>query len=158
LKNFAISAFGSHDKLVLVIGILVVLAIFAAGIGILATRRLAYGMTGLALFAFVGLLAAETRPSASLGDVLPTLAGAVAAALALVGGVGGKLLAERGNVAAARKSLRIPVPRSAAPPLPAGVDLKIPGLSPFITPNSSFYRVDTALVLPQIPPASWQLR
>src|SRR5947208_4898199 len=30
LKNFAISAFGSHDKLVLVIGILVVLAIFAA--------------------------------------------------------------------------------------------------------------------------------
>src|SRR2546430_7015849 len=74
LKNFAISAFGSHDKLVLVIGILVVLAIFAAGVGILATRRLAYGMTGLALFAFVGLIAAETRPSASLGDVLPTLA------------------------------------------------------------------------------------
>src|SRR5262249_61195607 len=36
--------------------------------------------------------------------------------------------------------------------------LKIPGLSPFITPNSRFYRVDTAIVLPEIPPASWRLR
>ncbi len=33
VKNFAISAFGSHDKIVLVGGILVVLAIFAAVIG-----------------------------------------------------------------------------------------------------------------------------
>ena len=40
----------------------------------------------------------------------------------------------------------------------AGVDLGIPGLSSFITPNSSFYRVDTAIVLPQIPPSSWHLR
>jgi DMSO/TMAO reductase YedYZ molybdopterin-dependent catalytic subunit len=31
-------------------------------------------------------------------------------------------------------------------------------LSSFITPNASFYRVDTAIVLPEIPPASWQLR
>ena len=47
LKNFAIRAFGSHDKLVLVSGILVVLALFAAGLGILAMRRLRYGLAGL---------------------------------------------------------------------------------------------------------------
>ena len=46
VKNFAISAFGSNDKLVLVIGILVVLAVFAAAIGVAAIRRLAYGCTG----------------------------------------------------------------------------------------------------------------
>ena len=40
----------------------------------------------------------------------------------------------------------------------AGADLRIPGLGPFLTPNASFYRVDTAIVLPQIPPKSWQLR
>ena len=40
LKNFAISEFGSHDKLVLVSGILVVLALFAAVLGSLAMRRL----------------------------------------------------------------------------------------------------------------------
>ena len=39
LKNFAINEFGSDDKLVLVSGILVVLGIFAAVIGVAATRR-----------------------------------------------------------------------------------------------------------------------
>jgi DMSO/TMAO reductase YedYZ molybdopterin-dependent catalytic subunit len=38
------------------------------------------------------------------------------------------------------------------------VDLRIPGLSTFISPNATFYRVDTAIVLPQIPPKSWHLR
>src|SRR5215467_13668170 len=42
LKNFAISEFGSNDKLVLVSGIVVVLVIYAAIIGALAVRRLAY--------------------------------------------------------------------------------------------------------------------
>jgi DMSO/TMAO reductase YedYZ molybdopterin-dependent catalytic subunit len=45
-----------------------------------------------------------------------------------------------------------------APPLPAGSNLNIPGLSSFITPDSSFYRVDTALLVPQVDPATWQLR
>ena len=83
VKDFAISAFGSHDKVVLVGGILVVLAIFAAVVGVLAMRRLAYGMTGLAIFALVGLIAALTRPGASAGDALPTLVGGAAAVLAL---------------------------------------------------------------------------
>ncbi len=46
LKNFAIREFGSHDKLVLVSGILVVLALFAAVLGSLAMRRLGYGLIG----------------------------------------------------------------------------------------------------------------
>jgi DMSO/TMAO reductase YedYZ molybdopterin-dependent catalytic subunit len=84
--------------------------------------------------------------------------GAVVAGTALVSGIGGRLLAERGNVAAARRTLRIPAPVKSPSPLPAGADLKIPGLSPFITSNGSFYRVDTAIVLPEIPPSSWSLR
>ncbi len=81
-----------------------------------------------------------------------------AAGTAAAAGLGGRLLAERFSVTAARASLRLP--RAAAPalPLPAGADLHIPGLAPFITPNGAFYRVDTAIVLPQVAPASWQLR
>ncbi|HEV2937229.1 MAG TPA: hypothetical protein VGY96_29265, partial [Streptosporangiaceae bacterium] len=41
LKDFAISTFGADDKNALLIGILVVLAAFAAVIGMLAVRRLA---------------------------------------------------------------------------------------------------------------------
>jgi DMSO/TMAO reductase YedYZ molybdopterin-dependent catalytic subunit len=72
--------------------------------------------------------------------------------------LGGRLLAERSSVALAQAALRIPRPAHSAAPLPAGSDLRIPGLSSFITPNGSFYRVDTAIVLPEIPPANWQLR
>ncbi len=249
VKDFAISAFGSHDKTVLVGGILVILAALAAAIGMAAVRRLSYGMAGLGLFVLIGVVAAVTRPDSSAGDALPTILGGIAAAIALrrlvaavprpapppavrpaaapgarpdghpgsasragcpgsadragspgradspggppggpgprarpappppaqprrsflttsavvtgtalVAGAGGRLLGERGSVATARRSLRIPAAATPAPPVPVGADLKIPGLSPFITPNSQFYRVDTAIVLPEIPPTSWRLR
>jgi DMSO/TMAO reductase YedYZ molybdopterin-dependent catalytic subunit len=241
LKNFAISAFGANDKLVLLCGVLVVLALFAALIGVEAMRRLDFGLAGLVIFAVIGILAAITRPHASAAAVLPTLIGAAAGAGALVlllraaqpagapspgaqrstaarrsdgrradgrpsgaqppdarpafqpapgpavragqpaalagperrrfivisaaaagtaavTGFGGRLLSERTDVTQSQKSLRIPPPAVPAPPLAAGADLKIPGLSPFITPNGTFYRVDTAIVLPEVAPASWQLR
>ena len=61
-------------------------------------------------------------------------------------------------MASAQKSLRIPRPSVTTQALPPGVDLHIPGLAPFVTSDASFYRVDTALVLPQVNPSSWQLR
>ena len=266
VKDFAISAFGTADKTVLLGGILVVLALYAALVGILAVRRLAFGMWGLALFAFIGLVAALTRPDSTAEYIVPTLAGAAAGAFALTrlaraagqlsaprsrtrrprrrperfpgagrpgrparaggpdpagpahappavasnpgtadprpesgaspsgysftylpnpddpgppggaarrrflvssgiaavaavaGTVAGRELATRRDVTLARAALRFPRPAVAAPPLPAGSDLHIPGLSSFITPNDSFYRVDTALLLPQVDPATWQLR
>lgn len=44
------------------------------------------------------------------------------------------------------------------PPLPDGVDFGIDGLAPFQTPDEDFYRIDTALSVPQIDPATWSLR
>jgi DMSO/TMAO reductase YedYZ molybdopterin-dependent catalytic subunit len=79
-------------------------------------------------------------------------------AAAAAGTIAGRELITRRDVSQARAALRFPRPAVAAPPLPAGSDLKIPGLTSFITPNGSFYRVDTALFLPQVDPATWQLR
>jgi DMSO/TMAO reductase YedYZ molybdopterin-dependent catalytic subunit len=243
VKDFAISAFGTADKTVLLGGILVVLALYAAVVGIVAVRRLAFGMWGLGLFAFIGLWAALTRPGSTVDYLWPTLAGAaagaftlarladaarrlsapparprpqpgtgagrpapetltppdlpaspaasepgtgssftflpnpddqgpprgparrrflvgsgIAAAAAVAGTVAGRELATRRSVTLARGALRFPRPAVAAPPLPAGSDLHIPGLSSFITPNNTFYRVDTALLLPQVDPSTWQLR
>ena len=45
VKEFAIAHFGTHDKAALVAGILMLLAAFAALIGVLAVRRLAYGLS-----------------------------------------------------------------------------------------------------------------
>jgi DMSO/TMAO reductase YedYZ molybdopterin-dependent catalytic subunit len=83
--------------------------------------------------------------------------GAVAAGSLIAYG-GGSWLASSRDVGSAARALRLPRPASPAPPLPPGTDLNIPGLSSFITPNSSFYRVDTALVLPEVLPSQWQLR
>jgi len=84
--------------------------------------------------------------------------GSVAVAVAGASGLVGRVLAERSSVSQARATLKLPPPIQRAPALPAGVDLDIPGLASFVTPNNSFYRVDTALVLPQVAPSSWQLR
>jgi DMSO/TMAO reductase YedYZ molybdopterin-dependent catalytic subunit len=202
LKNFAIREFGENDKHVLVAGILVVLAAGAAVFGVLALRRLWYGLTGLAAFLAIGLVAAVSRPAFTGVDVLPTLAAAAAGAAALVlqvrnlaaappavrqhaavaqptdrltrrrflvlggtaagvaaaGGLAGRVLGERLDVATARSALRLPAATDPLPPLPPGVDLHIPGLAPFVTPNGRFYRVDTALILPQVDPRHWRLR
>jgi DMSO/TMAO reductase YedYZ molybdopterin-dependent catalytic subunit len=232
VKDFAISAFGTNDKNVLLGGILVVLAIFAGLIGSLAVRRLAVGLWGLGVFACLGLVAALTRPDANPEWVVPTLAGAAAGAFAMVrltraaaalhaapaappavdvplvppdlpsaskehaepptstfsilpdpdavpqrpgrrrfivasglavattavGTVAGRQLAERYNVAKARAAIRFPAPAVPGPPLPPGTDLRIHGLTSFITQNGDFYRVDTALLLPEVDPAGWRLR
>ena len=85
VKNFAIREFGTHDKLVLQIGVLVVLALFAAVIGVLARRHgWPTAWSASRIFGAVGLAAAGTRPTATAVDLLPSLIGAAAAAFALV--------------------------------------------------------------------------
>lgn len=60
--------------------------------------------------------------------------------------------------AAARAAFHLPKPAVAAPPVPPGASFDVPGLSPVITPNGDFYRIDTALQIPGIDPAAWKLR
>ena len=84
VKDFVIGHVGSHDKQVLVAGILVVLAAFAAAVGVLALRWFGYGLVGLAVFGVLGAAAAITRPNAGGLDIVPTLAGVTVAAVALL--------------------------------------------------------------------------
>lgn len=77
---------------------------------------------------------------------------------ATVAGLGGRWLAGRRGVSAARAAVRLPAPVSAAPPVPAGADLSLTQLAPYVTPNFGFYRIDTALVVPQVDPETWRLR
>jgi DMSO/TMAO reductase YedYZ molybdopterin-dependent catalytic subunit len=59
---------------------------------------------------------------------------------------------------AARAKVRIPRPTESARPVPSGVQVDVPGVSRFVTPNEKFYRVDTLLEVPRIDPAGWELR
>lgn len=62
------------------------------------------------------------------------------------------------RAAASRAAVRIPAPASRARTIPRGAEFHVPGLPPFTTPNSDFYRVDTALVVPSVNAATWGLR
>jgi DMSO/TMAO reductase YedYZ molybdopterin-dependent catalytic subunit len=87
---------------------------------------------------------------------LITAAGA--AALAVAGAGAGQALLSRFNVSTARSGITLPAPAVTGPRPPGGAQLDVPGISPFTTPSGSFYRVDTALSLPQVPPETWHLR
>ncbi|MDT0610862.1 sulfite oxidase [Streptomyces lancefieldiae] len=230
VKEFAVTVFYTYDKLALQAGIVLVLAAFAAFIGVLAMRRLPYGLAGVAMFGAIGVLASATRAGATWAYPLPSVAGALTAAGLLVllhrtlprpaaspaqavgdsegpgldvaaheatapgqganapspytrvpavdgtrsrrrflvlaaGSIGAAMVAVPGGrrlwaqrVAAARAAVVLPPPSSPAAPLPARVSAGVPGVAPFVTRNADFYRIDTALTVPQMEPKDWQLR
>ena len=85
------------------------------------------------------------------------LSGSVAVAAAVAGGAG-KWLKHRFDVADSRDNIVLPAAQSPAPPVPAGTMVDVPNMTPFTTPNKDFYRIDTALSVPQITAESWRLK
>ncbi|PXA68136.1 molybdopterin-dependent oxidoreductase [Cryobacterium arcticum] len=73
--------------------------------------------------------------------------------------IGGQLLAAGSRAADAARAL-FTLPAAAVPgtAIPAGASFDIDGLSPIITPNADFYRIDTALSVPRIDPSTWTLK
>jgi DMSO/TMAO reductase YedYZ molybdopterin-dependent catalytic subunit len=84
--------------------------------------------------------------------------GGLAVVAAATSGVVGQYLVRRADAGESRAAVRIPSPADAAPPPPAGADLGVSGLEPFITPNDRFYRIDTALFVPSVSADGWSLR
>ncbi|MEJ7770704.1 MAG: molybdopterin-dependent oxidoreductase [Geodermatophilaceae bacterium] len=265
LKDFAITTFGESDKIALVVGTLVLLAVFAMVLGLLAWTRLKLAAAGVLLFGLLGAAAAITRPTGTVLDTVPSILGALTGAIALVylinalgqrtspapapasasasraasraasagpgtadkpiasdrarraagdraadaeadakrqhadetlvaklrdrlagvdrstnslnrrgffvagglaagaavvAGGAGSLLQRRFAVSGARADITLPNPSSPAPALPAGADLSasVEGLTPLFTDNNDFYRVDTAITVPQVSPSEWSLR
>ena len=235
VEDWAISTFGTNDKLVLIVGIVVVCLVLGAVVGLLAESRPGVGVAAFALFGAAGYAAGLTEPLA--GSTL-TLVTAVAAVLSGVGVLLGlrSMLAPADAVreAASRRSFltasgaavalaagtaalgrlfagrtrsgligreQVTLPTAAAAPAPsstssaptvaaadavedtvagtAGTTLpvepeattpvstvpfptpaqmaSVPGVSPLVTPNEDFYRIDTALSIPRVDLDTWTL-
>lgn len=84
-------------------------------------------------------------------------AGGAAAVGVLAAVVGSAAQTGRRAVQAVRDAVRLPTPTVTAT-IPAGAELDVDGISPIVTPNTDFYRIDTALRVPEIDPAEWSLR
>ncbi|MFD8949831.1 molybdopterin-dependent oxidoreductase [Streptomyces xanthophaeus] len=84
VKDFAIRTFGENDKVVLQLGILAVLGLLGAVLGIVSLRYRRAGAAGVLVFGVIGAAAALSRPDTQgVADALPSAAGALAGAAVL---------------------------------------------------------------------------
>ena len=196
-KQFIVDLVGEADKLLLNLFIVAVALAVAAGLGVLARRRLGLARMGFVAFGLLALGAGLRDPLAAPVTTLIVAAAAVAIALvtlrwlldlatrraagpvaempawgrrrflvnsaAVIGvaagsGVLGRVLLDRGRLGAVPQVGTIPRPSTTAPPLPDGASLTVPGVSPIVTPNERFYRIDTALLVPRPNVDTWRLR
>ena len=84
--------------------------------------------------------------------------GTVVATAAALGGAG-RALDSRFNAGRSLTGLELPAAANPRPTIPedsafAGID----GISPFTTSNAKFYRIDTALTVPQVPSDTYRLK
>ena len=202
LKDWAIETFGTNDKVVLVLGALVVLLGIGVGVGVLAMRGArAAAVVLTCITGVIGAWAVLTRPEPTLVKLLPTIVGTAVSvgvllylaprpsnsstsadppqpivqpmgvdrrrfvggaigigSVAVIAGGVGRLLQQRFEVSSERSALSLPPVDAPATVLPADAQLPLDGLGPFVTPNADFYRIDTALVVPQVSKDSWRLK
>ncbi|WP_405374714.1 MULTISPECIES: molybdopterin-dependent oxidoreductase [unclassified Microbacterium] len=202
LKEFAITTFGEYDKIALLAGLGLAVAVASALAGVLQYLRPPLGVIAFAVAGVLSGAAIVTRAEATLLAYLPPILGTVASAIVLlllarrlrawktaaqgasvddtsgdgridrrrfftltviagasavvVGITARAVSAATSSADAIRRALKLPAPKSTVP-IPSGAELDVPGISPLITPNADFYRVDTALTVPTIDPDTWRL-
>ena len=82
-----------------------------------------------------------------------------AVALGAVTAVGGYALQAGARAAtAARAALKLPAPAVKAAAVSPGAELGVSGMPPVVVKNGDFYRIDTALQIPQLDPTQWELK
>ncbi|MFM1966629.1 MAG: hypothetical protein RL134_2354 [Actinomycetota bacterium] len=80
--------------------------------------------------------------------------------LVVVGGAAlasARWLTTRASAVASRVAAVLPPPSEPLAALPANVQAPVPGMTPFVTPNADFYRIDTAVIVPQVTAEEWTL-
>jgi DMSO/TMAO reductase YedYZ molybdopterin-dependent catalytic subunit len=99
--------------------------------------------------------AMPTDPSLARRSFLGLAAGLGAAAL--VTAAGSRLLLSRYVGGTDPASVALPAPARSLGSVPAGATLDVDGLTPLLTPNDRFFRIDTALAVPRVDVADWTL-
>jgi DMSO/TMAO reductase YedYZ molybdopterin-dependent catalytic subunit len=171
-----------------VVGVLGVIGMIAAAnrpdlgaLGVLPS--VAATVTGIAVFAWLHGLAARLSPEGASPDGASSdsarevterageeageevanrrrflvTTGSVAVLAGAATALGQRLSSSR-NAERSREAVGRIVPVEKAPPVPPDADFAGAGTPPFITPNRDFYRVDTALSVPQVSTDGWRLK
>ncbi|KJK52828.1 molybdopterin-binding protein [Lentzea aerocolonigenes] len=182
LKDFAVSTFGTNDKLVLLTGMVIVIAGIGVAAGLASRTSPTPGTVVAVVLGVVGIAAVLSRPDIGQLSVLAPLAslatGAyvfrylhkevqqdesrrgflITAGLAVAAGVTGQVLGSRTDVEGSRRAIGDLTPKTKAPEIPVNADFAKDGTPSFITSGEDFYRIDTALSVPRIRAEEWTLR
>ncbi len=119
-----------------------------------ALAEFAVGATGLdRLLRLSGSRSGQTAAPDWSRRTLLLRGGALAVASVAAGTVGRVLLARQRLPATGS----LPVPELPAA-LPTGADFGLDELTPIVVPNADFYRIDTALLVPNVDRDTWRLR
>ena len=108
--------------------------------------------------------ATSAVPQPSIAELVPNdrrrfLATAAAATTgAVLLGSLGRQARQRFSAAGDRARLRLPSARRPLAATPPEIVAPVEGISTFFTPNAGFYRIDTALTVPQVAVDGWRLR
>ncbi len=70
---------------------------------------------------------------------------------------GARWLQDRASAVVSRAAALLPAAAEPLPAVPAAAQAPVPGMTPFVTPNADFYRIDTALIVPQVDAEDWSL-
>ena len=195
-KQFVVDLFGTNDKLVFNLLIVVVAIAGSAVLGMIGRTRfglaaLGFAAAGLAAMAIsvlldplvepvwalvsaalsigaaiavlrwlLGLASAPAQAAAEMPDwsrrrFLGTAVGVTGVALA--GGLLGRWFGDQSRAEPPAGSVDIPEAVDPVPRLPGGAELDVTGVSPLVTSNEDFYRIDTALLTPSLDAATWSL-
>ncbi|MEZ5174823.1 MAG: molybdopterin-dependent oxidoreductase [Acidimicrobiia bacterium] len=196
LESFAISVFGTADKLVLGIGIFVVAIAIGAIVGRRSTDSPIPITLGFVIFGALGYIAqlseAGAAPVVSAASTLVAIGAGlgtffaiislsapvedpntdndatdigrrrlfigIAAAVVVSGvgiGIGRAVLRSRAE--AQRSALVLPTPVEIMADPTSAHDFDLPGVSPAVVSNTTFYRIDTALIVPTVDPNEWSM-
>jgi DMSO/TMAO reductase YedYZ molybdopterin-dependent catalytic subunit len=82
----------------------------------------------------------------------------IGALAAVAAGALARWIPSAADVAASRDRVALPTPRDVQQVDLAAVQIDTAGITPFVTDNAEFYRVDTAFVVPRITTEDWQLK
>ncbi|ART71195.1 oxidoreductase [Mycobacterium dioxanotrophicus] len=195
VREWAIATFGTADKPMLTVAVLVVIATIAAVAATWETGRVPVGSIAIGLGGLGGCAAVLTRAGASWSAVVPTIIGTLCGIATLrllvseglrdkpvtddgvdpgrrrslvtlgllgagvVSGVAGAVLSRlASSVTDDRNAFTVPRPLHPAVPVPPAVQPEGVAVPSFITPSAQFYRIDTALTVPQLSRDDWRMR
>lgn len=157
----------SRTPVAALIGFVVLLAIASAAV-ITRAGAAPVDLLPMILGGMAGLLMLHWWRGAFVVPQWPAEAGAerrqvlVWTAFSVIGGglalAAGRAVSGSARVVQAARSAFV-APTVARPvKVPAGASVGVPGVTPYVVPNDQFYRIDTALQIPQVVASDWSLK